>query len=143
MKKTIYTLALLTGLIFISCNTPSEKVEDAKDKVEEANDDLNAASLAYEKEYIDYKNETYEKIAANEQSALDFKARIEHEKKEAKAEYNKKIEVLEQKNSDMKKKLEDYKADGKEHWESFKTEFNHDMEELGKAFKDLTVRNVE
>jgi DNA-directed RNA polymerase subunit N (RpoN/RPB10) len=26
-------------------------------------------------------------------------------------------------------------------WEAFKREFNHDMEELGKALKDLTVDN--
>ena len=25
---------------------------------------------------------------------------------------------------------------------SFKNEFNHDMDELGKAFKDLTVENI-
>ena len=42
----------------------------------------------------------------------------------------------------MKKRLEDYKADSKDKWESFKTEFNHDMDELGSAFKDLTVKNT-
>jgi hypothetical protein len=38
--------------------------------------------------------------------------------------------------------MEDYKVDTKEQWESFKTEFSHDMDEMGKAFKDLTVKNV-
>lgn len=42
----------------------------------------------------------------------------------------------------MKKKMDDYNMDGKENWEKFKTEFNHDMDELGQAFKDLTVNNV-
>jgi len=28
-----------------------------------------------------------------------------------------------------------------EEWETFKREFNHDMDELGKALKDLTVDN--
>ena len=37
--------------------------------------------------------------------------------------------------------MEDYKADSKENWESFKTEFNHDMDELGNAFRDLTIDN--
>ena len=54
----------------------------------------------------------------------------------------KKIDELEQKNSELKKRLDDYKADGKEKWEKFKAEFSHDMDELGKAFKDLTVKNV-
>ena len=34
------------------------------------------------------------------------------------------------------------KAESKEDWEKFKVEFNHDMEELGNAFKDLTVKNT-
>ena len=42
----------------------------------------------------------------------------------------------------MKKKLEDYQAEGKDSWETFKTEFSHDMDALGNAFKDLTVNNV-
>ena len=42
----------------------------------------------------------------------------------------------------MKKRLEEYKDEGQEKWTSFKSEFNHDMDELGKAFKDLTVKNV-
>lgn len=27
-------------------------------------------------------------------------------------------------------------------WSSFKREFNHDMEEFGKAFKAVTINNV-
>jgi len=42
----------------------------------------------------------------------------------------------------MKQKLGDHKEDGKENWNAFKKEFNHDMDELGNAFKDLTVNNV-
>jgi hypothetical protein len=33
----------------------------------------------------------------------------------------------------MKKKLEDFNADGRDQWTSFKSSFNHDMDELGKA----------
>ena len=53
-----------------------------------------------------------------------------------------KVADLDKKNSDMKKKMADYKASNKENWENFKTEFNHDMNELGQAFKDLTVKNT-
>ncbi len=49
---------------------------------------------------------------------------------------------LENKNSDLKKKLSDFKDDDKDKWISFKEEFNHDMDELGLAFKNLTVENV-
>ena len=38
--------------------------------------------------------------------------------------------------------MDEYNQEGKENWEKFKTEFSHDMDELGKAFKDLTVKNT-
>ena len=42
----------------------------------------------------------------------------------------------------MKIKLEEYKEEGEENWTSFRNEFNHDMEELGKAFEELAMNNV-
>lgn len=144
MKKSILVLALalVTGAFLTSCNTPAEKVENAQTNVEEANKDLDVAQEEYLTDIANYRKETAEKIAANEQSVAEFKERIKNEKKTAKADYEKKIAALEQKNSDMKKKLDDYKEEGKENWEKFKTEFSHDMDEIGKAFKDLTVKNV-
>jgi len=49
---------------------------------------------------------------------------------------------LKNKNNKLKEKLADYKDDGQDAWIDFKNEFNHDMDELGKAFKDLTVENI-
>ena len=42
----------------------------------------------------------------------------------------------------MKQKMADYKENGKDNWKEFKAEFNHDMDELGDAFRDLTKNNV-
>lgn len=145
MKKTFLvftTSAFMLSLAFTGCNTASEKVEHAQEEVKDAKEDLVEANQDYLAEVETYRSETAQKIAANEQSAADFRERIKDDKKEAKAEYYKKIEALEEKNSDMKKKMDDYKADSKENWEKFKTEFSHDMDEMGAAFKDLTVNNV-
>ena len=89
----------------------------------------------------EYKKESASKIAANETSIKEFKARIATEKSDAKAEYEMKIAELEKKNSDYKKKIEDYQADGADKWKTFKAEFSRDMDELGSALKDLTVKN--
>ncbi|MBK9318793.1 MAG: hypothetical protein IPM91_08215 [Bacteroidetes bacterium] len=48
---------------------------------------------------------------------------------------------LEDRNSKLKQRLAEFKADSKDGWVSFKAEFNHDMEELGNAMKDLTTDN--
>ena len=144
MKKSILiltTLTLITGAIVTSCNTPAQKVEDAQKNVIEANKDLNEANEEYLAEIESYRKVAEDKIAANDRIIADFNSRIEQEKQDVKADYKKKIVLLEQRNSDIKKKLDDFKADGKEKWESFKAEFNRDMDELGNAFKDFIVKN--
>jgi len=71
------------------------------------------------------------KISKNAQSIKEFKARVANSKKETKADYDKTISDLEKKNTDMKRKLDEYNLEGKDQWNSFKTEFSHDMDELG------------
>ncbi len=145
MKKSILALAastLIASAILTGCSTPSQKVENAQNDVTAANKDLDQANKEYLADIEKYRKETADKIAANDRSIAEFKARIENKKRDAQADYKKRIAGLEQKNSDMKKKMDDYKAEGKDKWEKFKTELKHDMDELGEAFKDLTVKNV-
>jgi hypothetical protein len=148
MKKSIVLFvatALLSAATITGCESTSskaEKVENAKDEVAESKKDLDRATTEYLADVDRYRAETAAKVTANNKSIAEFKTRIASQKKEARVEYENKINALEQKNSDMKKEMDDYKLDGKEKWESFKAEFNHDMNELGKAFKDLTVNNA-
>jgi hypothetical protein len=141
---TIVQALTISTLVFfmVACSTPAEKVVNAEANVKAANKELNDANAAQLAEMEAYRKEVAEKIAANNASIAAFNKRVESEKSEAKADYRKKITALEQKNTDMKKKLDDYKADGKDKWKVFKAEFSRDMDELGKAFKDLTVNNV-
>jgi hypothetical protein len=142
MKKTFLALAACSFIIMSGCNTPAQKLENAQNNVDAANQDLDEANQEYLADVEKYRKETADRIAENERSINEFNARVESDKQEAKEDYRKKIMALEQKNSDMKKKMDDYKIEGKEGWEKFKTEFSHDMDEVGQAFKDLTVKNV-
>lgn len=145
MKTKTYFIAItaiVAGTIFTSCTSSEQKVEDAQEDVAKANENLVDANAEYLADVELYKKETANRIAANNKSIAEFNVRIEKEKKEVKADYKKRVAELEQKNSDMQKKMDEYKADGKDNWEKFKSEFNHDMEELGKAFNDLTTNNV-
>jgi hypothetical protein len=141
MKKSIFTLAIIVfiaGAMFTGCQSSADKVQDAKDNVAAANQALNQAV----KDSIQqFKKESAEKISNYDKNIADLKAKIAAVKKENKAAYEKKLTALEQKNIDMKKKLEAFKDDQIDQWNAFKREFNHDMDELGQAFKDLTVDN--
>src|SRR5689334_10453552 len=139
---TITILICLAGGFLTGCNTPAQNVENAQDEVAAAEKDLNEANQVYLADVEKFRQETALKIAANNQSIADFNGRMNNEKAEAKADYKKKIDAIELKNSDMKKKMDEYKAEGKDQWENFKSEFSHDMDEIGKAFKNLTVNNT-
>jgi chromosome segregation ATPase len=144
MKKTILTITMSTltfSSILTSCNSNSEKVENAEKEVAAAQEKLDQANEDYLIEIENYRIASREKMAANERSLNEFKSRIESEKEEARTDYETRIAELEKKNTDLKKILDDYKASGKENWEAFKIEFNRDLEALGQAFRDLVVMN--
>ncbi len=144
MKKSIVVMAvaiLLTGSIVISCNTPAEKVEKAENKVTEANKDLDAANKQYMDDVQNFRRETSAQMATNDSSIAVLQAKIDIQKNVVKADYKKQIAELEQRNNDMKKRMNDYKSEGKDSWVTFKTTFNHDMDELSKTVKNLTSKN--
>jgi predicted nucleic acid-binding Zn-ribbon protein len=144
IKNIVLVIAvctLFTGIILTSCNSPAKKVENAQEDVDKANKELEEANQAYLKDIDNYRKENDAKIAANTKSLEEFNARMKTEKKEARAEYAEKIAALDKKNTDMKRRMDDYVIEGKENWEVFKAEFSRDMNELGTAVKDLTVKN--
>lgn len=145
MKKSILVFAvtsLIIGSTLTSCSSSAEKVENAEEKVTEANVDLDKANKEYIEEIVKYRVEKAESIAANEKSIAEFKARVEKDKKGARAEYLTKIAELEKKNTDLKFKMDNYKEEGKEKWILFRDEFTRDMLELAKAVNEFNVNNT-
>jgi len=152
MKKTIFTLAiamLVAGTIFTACQSSAEKVENAEEKVENAKEDLAQSErdlyqtkLDTITNYEQFKIEAEKIITVQAKNIAEFKSDIAIKKEEAKTDLDKKLVELENKNKELEKKLADFKDDGKYTWITFKNEFNHDMDELGRALKDLTVDNT-
>ena len=82
MKKTTITLIaatmLVAGAIFTSCKSPAQKEDAAEAKVEDAQQDLNAASqeVATAEEWQTFKSETVLKITDNEIRIAELKVKI-------------------------------------------------------------------
>jgi exonuclease VII large subunit len=142
MKKSILSMAVIVTMVFtmfIGCQTPSKKIDNAQENVLKANEELNQAL----KDSIQiYRSMTQQKLIANEKRIADYKAKIAIEKKESKDKHEMELAKLVQKNNDLKTKLENYTEEDNVKWEAFKIEFNRDMDELGQALKDLSVKNV-
>lgn len=88
-----------------------------------------------------YKKEQEEKIKKNEERIAELKKAKASTNKTIDDIYNKQIDKLQQKNTELRTKIVTYKYD-KSKWKQFKREFNHDMDELGKALKDIGKDNV-
>ena len=130
----------IAGASVVGCSnaTPAEKVETAQTKVDDANKNLDNANNAYEADITSYRAETDAKIAANEQTIADLKAKTEAHKKADRDAYTKKLADLEQKNTELKMRMSGYKPQGNDNWEQFKAAYVRDMVVLGVAFNAVT-----
>lgn len=153
MKKTIITLAvssmLIAGSVFTSCKSPAQKEDAAQKEVNNAQEDLNDAQnkanteeqkVATAEEWAAFKVDAEAKIKNNEAHIAELTVKLNKPGKILDPIYKKRIETLEEQNRDLKVRLDVYEKNNSD-WETFKREFNHDMDELGKALKDLTVDN--
>lgn len=153
MKKTIlmFTTALfVAGTIFTGCSSDSKKIENAELKVQDAKADVKDAKQDLEEahqgstisDFQKFKNESNDEINNNERRIAELKIEIKGEKAEARQKDEAKLDKLEKSNTELKEKLNGYSNDGKSDWQEFKTEFKHDLDGIGLAFKNITVRNT-
>jgi chromosome segregation ATPase len=144
-KSTLALLALMTGTIFSSCESKQEKVEDAKENVAEAKQELREAQMDKNnenyQEYVQFKADADEKIKQNDAGIEELRNK-KHTTSGNDATYQQKIDNLKERNEALRNKIDNYKDGDKDKWESFKREFNHDMDELGHAFADLGRNNT-
>jgi len=116
---------------------------DPKESLVEAKESLDEARKDYVLKYEAFKLESDNKIAENEKIIAELKAKAKMDGDAAKQEFEKELAALEQKNQSLKEKMSYYKDEGSKEWESFKIEFDRDMDNLGKALKDLTKNNTD
>ena len=149
MKSKILTLVqavIVVGTLITSCQSSAKKVENAEDNLSDAKEEVVDAKAELKQALNDsiqyFKVESQKTINSNERDIIELKAKIASSKAQNKAEYEKQIAELEQKNMNLKKRLFDYSPADESNWESFKSEFNRDMNVLGNALKDLTTKNT-
>jgi predicted nucleic acid-binding Zn-ribbon protein len=141
MKNSILTLTTLV-VFTLGCTSSEKKVENAKEDLKEAKAELNQEQKDSVADYLTFKKGIEDRISENEKGIEAFNVRLKNSKNKNWAADQKRVDELEQRNINMRKKLEDYEANGKDNWEAFKTEFNHDMDDLGQALKNLSIKNT-
>ena len=144
----VFTTIIMAGICITSCNSPAKK--DANENVQEDHRNLSESEtkfhvhkIATAEEWVVFKKEQELKIKENELRIAELREKIAKPETGQKIDstFQEKIVRLEQKNEILKAMIKSYESNQTD-WESFKREFNHDMEELGKAFKDFTIDNT-
>lgn len=145
MRKTIFTFLMVmfvAATTFISCKPATKEEEVATENAKEANEELiDAKKTATAEEWKAFKIYGDSIISENNERIAELKLKMKKTGKTINVQYEKSIDALEQKNKDLKVKMETYKNDANADWQSFKREFNHDMNEVGQALKNLRVDN--
>ncbi len=164
MKKLTGTI--MAGFIFAimmcSCNDASKKdMGNASENLKEANNDLKEAVTATNdtakaiaiSQWKNFKNESDSAIESMEKQVTLLKEKIAKasNKEKEKLQNNLKKtseklinlkEKLQQRNTAFENDMNKFDATVVSKYQSFESEFKHDMNELGTAFKDLFKENV-
>jgi hypothetical protein len=148
--KTLVASIFLASILFAGCKSTAQKEDDAEVKVEDAKEDLkdaqeNSATAAQKtataEEWKIFKLETELKIKKNELQIANLKTSMNKPGKAMDSAFAQRIANLEQKNIDLKNRVVFYEKNNTD-WNTFKSEFNHDMEELSRAFGNLVTKNT-
>jgi hypothetical protein len=146
MKKAISVVILLIATcgILVSCSREDEQLNDAREKVIEATKQLKVAKRLWSKEYPKFKMKAENRIASHEKNIAELKLNkagtipLDEVRKH-------RINRLEKMNAASRKSLSAYEIEHPD-WESFKREFDQDMEGIGKEISDLgnevSIKNI-
>ena len=164
MKKVTGTITacFIIAILMNSCNEASKKdLGNASQNLKEANNDVKkgitantdsvtAAAIA---QWKNFKNESDSTIAGMERQVTRLKENIasasNKEKEKLRIGLNKTNEKLDalkeklhQRNAAFENDINKFDATVVSKYQSFESEFKHDMNELGTAFKDLFKDNM-
>ena len=160
--KAILMACMVLAAMIYSCNDASNKdMSDASQNIKEANADVNKAMMATSdsakaaavSNWKTFNNESDTAIAGIEKDVAVLEAKIakanNKEKKKLQADVHaarQKLDELknrlQQKNAEFNESLQKFDSTVVSKNQSFEREFNHDIHELGTAFKDLFKDNV-
>ena len=139
------TAGFCLSLLLVACQKPSEKVENAKDKVADANQDLKEAKrearAEWQEDWLKFKRGNDKDIADNERRIIELRKEVNSVNTRNKAKYSPRLDDLERRNNELRDRVNNYKDEGDAKWGEFKKEVKRDMEDLASSLKHITIKN--
>ena len=128
----------MAGAFLTGCGeSPEQKVDNALENAGYVLQEPSDAQMEYGAKWKRFKRTSEHTIKANEYRIEAFKEKMEEAGPTFKARYRNEAAVLELRNIMLKKKLKEYKDGGQVKWEEFRTNFNDDIDGVGKSMTAL------
>jgi hypothetical protein len=150
MKNLKVVYLFLTVALLASCMSSDQKKEDARNRTQVALDNLNSAQnnenkvdqkVATEEELKTFKLESDLKIKTNEVSIAKLKLQMNKSGSALDEIYARRIDSLQIKNQNLKTRMADYEKTHTD-WGKFKSDFNRDLNQLGRSLNSLTEEHT-
>jgi outer membrane murein-binding lipoprotein Lpp len=141
---------IIAIIILAGCDNSADNQKEAKEKLqkdqkelseEKAKADAELKALREKDEWVVLQKEAELQVKTNELAIIELKVKMKKPGKIMDKTYAKRIDELEASNVELRNRIKDYKSEQSD-WESFKREWNHDMEKLSQDIKNLTVDNT-
>jgi len=141
VKNHILTLAVIgcmASAFLMGCgDSPEQKVENALENSGYAPQAPSDGQTEYEAKWRRFKRASERTIKANQYRIEAFKEKMEEAGPTFKARYRNEAAALEIRNLILKKKLGEYKEGGAAKLEEFRTNFNDDIDVVGRSMTAL------
>jgi F0F1-type ATP synthase membrane subunit b/b' len=143
-KATLLMTVIAFGVtaLFVGCDTPTRNVDNSRENVNEAQQDLADAKRELQMDLENFRRDTEIQLSKNRNQITELRSKASDEKVELRDSYNAKISDLETRNTAMETRLKGFKSDKNDDWQNFKREFSRDMDGLGLALRDFSKNNV-
>ncbi len=127
-------MGCMAGTLLTGCGeSPEQKVDNALENAGYVLQEPSDAQTDYVAKWRRFKRTSERTIKANEYRIEAFKEKMEEAGPTFKARYRNEAAVLELRNLSLKKKLGDYKNEGSVKLEEFRTNFNDDIDGVGRS----------
>lgn len=140
MKKVqliIISITIATAGLFVSCDFPSDKMEDSQLSEIKAEREMDTTRSEVQGDIQKFRIEMAGKIMENNRSIADIKRKINSSEMSVRVTQEARIIVLQSVNREMKRTIDNYSDLSRHNWDDFKKEFAGDMEALGNSLNNF------
>lgn len=140
MKKytLFYGMFPILMAVLVGCTTPKAKTTDrTAGNSGDASTELEKSGIQHEKEVASYRSSMETALRDNKLTIAKLNQEKPDLNEKSLEERSARIETLQKRNDALESRVNSYKSDSREEWKEFKKEFDSEVNDLRKAFKQL------